>query len=216
MKFVFLPFILLLIVVSNTNFVFPFLHLLLLWTCAFAYTQSVSYFSILYTLLSFWLKVLLVAWIFFPFLHLLLLWTCTFADVQEVSYFSLLFFMRTFLSFWHKVSEVMYFFLFLHLLLLWTCAFTNAQRVSYFSSLLCYFYHSDQKCGEWHEICFSFFPLATSVNLCICWCSGGKLLFTTSCVLFYHSDTKCGKWCTFLSFSTYYFYELVHSLMLSM
>ena len=117
---------------------------------------------------------------FFLFLHLLLLWTCAFADVQEVSYFSLLhaylFIILT------QRWEVMYFFLFLHLLLLWTCAFANAQHVSYFS-LLSYFYHCDKKCGEWHEICFSLSPLATSMNLCIRLCSACKLLFITLLLL---------------------------------
>ena len=80
------------------------------------------------------------------------------------------------------VSDMKFVFLFLHLLLLWTCAFAYAQRVSYFA-ILHIFYHSDIKCGEWHEICFSLSPFATSVNLCIRVCSVGKLLFLTLIIL---------------------------------
>ena len=116
--------------------------------------------------------------------------------------------MRTFLSFWHKVWEVMYFFLFLHLLLLWTCAFANAQHVSYFS-LLCYFYHCDKKCGEWHEICFSLSPLATSMNLCIRLCSACKLLFITLLLLSLWPKVWWVTWNLLFSFSTCCFYELV-------
>ena len=69
-------------------------------------------------------------------------------------------------------------FLSLHLLLLSTCIFTYAQMVSYFS-LLHNFYHSDKSVVS--DMKFVFLsPFATSVNLCIHLCSGGKLLFITS------------------------------------
>ena len=113
------------------------------------------------------------------------------------------------------MSDMKFVFLFLHLLLLWTSPFTYAQSVSYFSIHLITFIILTKSVVSDINFVFSFFPLATSVNLCICWwCSGGELLFTTSCIPFYHSDTKCGKWCTFFSFSTCYFCELVHLLML--
>ena len=134
-KLLFLTFIILTkSVVSDMKFVFLSLHLLLLWTCAFAYAQRVSYFTMLITFIILTKSV---------------------------------------------VSGMKFVFLFLHLLLLWTCAFVYAQLVSYFS-LFNNFYHSDKKCGEWHEICFPLSPFATSVNLCIRLFSVGKLLCNTS------------------------------------
>ena len=114
------------------------------------------------------------------FLHLLLLWTCTFADVQEVSYFSLLL-AYLFIILTQSV-EVMYFFLFLHSLLLWTYAFADVQDVSYFSLIHAYlFIILTQSVGS--DVLFSLSPLATSVNLCICWCSEGKLDFIPLIIL---------------------------------
>ena len=199
------------------KFVFLFLHLLLLWTCAFTYAQRVSYFSLLDTFyhsdkkcgewheICFYLspfatsvnlcirlysggKLLFLTFIIltkcgewheicFLFLHLLLLWTCAFAYAQSVSY------LQYFITFNHfdtkcgELHEIC--FSLSSLVLLWTCAFAYAQSVSYFS-FIHNFYHSDKKCGDWHEICFPLSPFATSVNLCIYFCSVGKLLFATS------------------------------------
>ena len=108
-------------------------------------------------LLSFWQKVLLVAWFF----SLSPLATSVNLCIHYCSACKLLFFITLLLSsFWPKsvVSDTKFVFLFLHLLLLWTCAFAYAQRVSYFS-LLCYFYHCDQK--VWWVIWNLFFFFST-------------------------------------------------------
>ena len=159
------------------KFVFLILYLLLLWTCAFAYAQLVSYFSLLYNL-SFSQKVWWVTWNLFFSLS-----TCYFCELvhslMHRRYVTFHYFITFIILTKSVVSDMKFVFLFLHLLLLWTCAFAYAQEVSYFS-LLHNFYHSDKKYGEWHEICFSLSPLATSVNLCIYFCSACKLLFITS------------------------------------
>ena len=116
----------------------------------------------------------------FLFLNFLLLWTCAFTSAQPVSYFAILH------NFYHSVGKCGEWheicFSLPPLATIGTCAFAYAQLVSYFS-ILNNFYHSVKKCGEWHETYFSPSALATFVNLCICWCSGGKLLFNTSEVL---------------------------------
>ena len=161
---------------SDMKFLFLFPHLLLLWTCAFTYAKWVSYFSPLHNFCHSNKKCGEWHEIGFCFSPLATSWTCAFTYAQLVSHFSLI----TFIILTKGVASNMKFvFLFLHLLLLWTCTLTFAQLVSFFSPLHS-FYHSNKKCGEWHEICFSLSPLATSANLCIHLCSAGRLLFTTS------------------------------------
>ena len=162
-------------VVSDMKFVLLFLHLLLLWTCAFAYVQPVSYFSLLHnfyhsdTKCGEWHE---ICFSLSPFATSVNLCICV-CSVGKLLFLTLIILTQS------VVSDMKFVLLFLHLLLLWTCAFAYVQPVSYFS-LLHNFYHSDTKCSEWHEICFSLSPFATSVNWCIRLCSAGKLLFTTS------------------------------------
>ena len=196
-------------VVSDMKFVFLILYLLLLWTCAFTYTQLVSYFSLLHNL-SFSQKVWWVTWNLFFSLS-----TCYFCELvhslMHRRYVTFHYFI-TFIILTQSVVSDMKFFL--HLILMWTCTFAYAQGVSYFS-LPHNFYHSDKKCGEWYEICFSLSLLATSVNLCIHLCSVGKLLFITSWLLSFWQKVWWVTWNFCFSFSICYFCELVHSLLLS-
>ena len=157
------------------KFVFLFLHLLLLWTCAFTYAQRVSYFALLHNFYHSDKKC--GEWHEISF-SLSPLATSVNLCIRLCSVGKLLFLAFIILT-QSVVSDMKFVFLFLHLLLRWTCAFAYAQGVSYFSPLH-NFYHSDTKCGEWHAICFSHSLLATSVNLCIRLCSVGKLLFITS------------------------------------
>ena len=208
-KLLFLTFIILTKCGEWHEICFLFLHLLLLWTCAFAYAQSVSYFSLLHDFYHSgkkcgeWHEICFHFSLFATFVNL-----C----IRLCSGGKLLF--LTFIILTKSVvSDMKFVFLSLHLLLLWTCALAYAQHVSYFA-ILHNFYPSDKKCGEWHEIFVSLSPFATFVNLCICLCSVGKLLFIT------HNLSFCQTvwwvtWNLFFSFSTCYFCEIVHSLMLS-
>ena len=156
---------------------FLFIHLLFLWTCAIAYSQDVSYFSLLQ-------KVLWVTWNFvFLFLKLLLLWTCAFTYAQVVSYFH---YLITFIILTKSVVSDMKLVFFLHLLLLWTCAISYAQELSYFL-VVQIFCHSDKRCSEWYEICF--LSLVQSLML-------SKLLFIHN---FCHSDKKISNMKLFFS-----------------
>ena len=192
------------------KFVFLFLHLLLLWTCAFAYAQPVSYFSLLHNFYHSDKKCGEWHEIFFslsPFA------TSVNLCIRVCSDGKLL--LLTFIILTQSVvSDMKFVLLFLHLLLLWTCAFAYAQRVSYFA-IFHIFYHSYTKCSEWHEICFSLSSFATSVNLCIRVCSACKLLCNTSYLLSFWHKVWWVTWNLFFSFSICYFCELVHSRMLS-
>ena len=148
------------------KFVFLFLHLLLLWTCAFAYAQEVSYFSILHNFYHSakkcgeWHEICFSLSPLTTFVNLCI----------PLCSGSKLLFLTFIILTKSVVSDMKFVFLLFHLLL---CERMHllmyAQLVSYFS-ILHNFYHSAKKSGEWHEISFSF--------------------------------------------STYYFCELVHSLML--
>ena len=143
--------------------------MLLLWTCAFAYAQSVSYFSLLHNILPSdkmydqWHEILFFS---FP--------TCYFCELcityaQQVSYFSLLhniYHSDNMYDQWHFSFSPLAPFVNL-------CDCLCAQRVSYFS-LLHNIDYSDKMYG------LSLSPLATFVNVCICLCSASKLLFFAS------------------------------------
>ena len=153
------------------KFVFLFFHLLLLWTCAFADVQEVSYFTLLHAYLFIILTQSVGSDVLFSLSPLT---TSMNLCIRLCSACKLLFFTLLLLSLWQNVRWVAWNLSLSILATFVNWKFTYAQHVSYFS--LDNFYHSEKKCGEWHEICFHLSLLATFVNLCIHLCLQDKIL----------------------------------------
>ena len=180
------------------NFVL-FLHLLLWWTCAFAYAQAlVSYFSLLHSVYQ-------DVWtirrtLFFSFS------TCYCDEQAAVSYFSPH-------GVYQNVSTIIWtlFFIFL------TCYFCQLvcllQLVSYTFHCFITFIILTRWVNN-DKICFYLHLLLLWTCAFTAWCLAGKLLSLLPNI--HHCDKMYDEWQTLkFSFSTCYFDEFVHSHMLS-
>ena len=150
---------------------FLFLHLLLLWTFIFTYAQMVSYFSFITFLILRKNVVSDIKLVFLSPLATFVNWCIRFSVGKLLLHHLITFIILT----KSVVSDMK--FVSLHLLLLWTCIFTYAQMVSYF--LVITFLILIKSVVSNMKLVF-LSPLATFVNLCICFSSAGKLLFITS------------------------------------
>ena len=103
-------------------------------------------------------------------------------------------------------------FLFFHLVLLWTCAFADAKPVSYFHYFIIFIILTKSVVSDMNFVFLSLHLLHTFVNLCTCLSSAGKLF---SPLLSLWQKVWWVTWILFFSFSTCYFWELVHSLIFS-
>ena len=178
--------------ISDMNFVFLFLHLVLSWTCAFSYAQLVSFITSQRWVL--WRKD-----VWFVIMNLLFCFsTCYFCELVHLLTLSWWVTFHCFIILTRCMNNDMNFvILFLHLLLLWTCSVGKLLSTA-------------SKCSSlWQDVCLvtrTFFFLF--LHLLLLWtCSVGKLLSTTSKCSSLWQDV-CSVTLTFLfSFSTCYFCE---------
>ena len=173
-----------------------FSSLAAVWTHVFTCAQLVSYFHILFNILTrdVWLRMdgcCSLHFVLCELMHSLVL-------VQQVSYFHIWLHFNTRCVIKHE------WLLFFPLVAVWTHAFTCSQRVSYFHTWLTF----------WHEMCdlewmIALLSTCCCVNSCNNLCSVGKLLSHLVNILTKHLRMNgCSSLLSLLC-------ELMHSLVLS-